>query len=209
LYGRAGEDKATANDEHRPKSHRAHLEWTPSCMIHWASTIGPNTTRLFERIMNDKPHPWGIAAAWALFFWLRSIPRNEWKWRRIVRCLPGACRYRSVESILTHSLNRQPSSPSNALRSEGVARIFRSRIQSRACSLIRHACKSSGAVRREIGQNRSGGTRGHGMFGWIGRTPRNSNQRRNSRISLAGPGPIPGILAVPGRDGCVVDGDGH
>ena len=44
-------------DEHRPKSHRAHLEWTPSRMVHWAETIGPHTARLFERIMNDKPHP--------------------------------------------------------------------------------------------------------------------------------------------------------
>ena len=26
-------------------------------MVHWAETIGPNTARLFERIMNDKPHP--------------------------------------------------------------------------------------------------------------------------------------------------------
>jgi transposase len=45
------------NAEHRPKSHRAHLEWTPSRMVDWAQTIGPNTARLFERIMNDKPHP--------------------------------------------------------------------------------------------------------------------------------------------------------
>ena len=26
-------------------------------MIHWAQTIGPNTARLFEKIMSDKPHP--------------------------------------------------------------------------------------------------------------------------------------------------------
>jgi transposase len=49
--------QAVTNDEHRPKSHRAHLEWTPSRMVHWAETIGPNTARLFERIMQDKPHP--------------------------------------------------------------------------------------------------------------------------------------------------------
>src|SRR5438105_7355030 len=43
--------------EHRPKSHQAHLEWTPSRMVHWAQTIGPNTARLFERILADKPRP--------------------------------------------------------------------------------------------------------------------------------------------------------
>jgi transposase len=43
--------------EHRPRSHQAHLEWTPSRMVHWAQSIGPHTASLFERIMNDKPHP--------------------------------------------------------------------------------------------------------------------------------------------------------
>src|SRR5437016_3634589 len=52
-----GRGLAVTNDEHRPKSHSAHLEWTPSRMVHWAETIGPNTARLFERIMTDKPHP--------------------------------------------------------------------------------------------------------------------------------------------------------
>jgi DNA replication protein DnaC len=52
-----GRGQAVTNPEHRPKSHRAHLEWTPSRMVKWAQTIGPNTARLFERIMNDKPHP--------------------------------------------------------------------------------------------------------------------------------------------------------
>ena len=56
LRGR-GHGQAITNDEHRPNSHRAHLEWTPSRMVHWAGTIGPHTARLFERIMNDKPHP--------------------------------------------------------------------------------------------------------------------------------------------------------
>jgi len=50
-----GRGQTLTNEEHRPKSHRAHLEWTPSRMVHWAHSIGPNTARLFERIMNDKP----------------------------------------------------------------------------------------------------------------------------------------------------------
>ena len=53
----AAGDKAVTNHEHRPKSHQAHLEWTPSRMVHWAQKIGPHTARLFERIMADKPHP--------------------------------------------------------------------------------------------------------------------------------------------------------
>jgi hypothetical protein len=48
--------KPVTQDEHRPKSHREHLEWTPSRMVQWATSIGPQTARLFERIMADKPH---------------------------------------------------------------------------------------------------------------------------------------------------------
>jgi len=44
-------------NEHRTRSHQAHLEWTPSRMVHWAQSIGPHTARLFERILAYKPHP--------------------------------------------------------------------------------------------------------------------------------------------------------
>jgi transposase len=52
-----GHGHAVTIAERRPRSHQAHLEWTPSRMVRWAQTIGPNTARLFERIMADKPHP--------------------------------------------------------------------------------------------------------------------------------------------------------
>jgi transposase len=43
--------------EHRPASHRAHLEWTPSRLIHWGQTIGPHTAALVEHVIQSKPHP--------------------------------------------------------------------------------------------------------------------------------------------------------
>ncbi|MBI2607053.1 MAG: IS21 family transposase [Deltaproteobacteria bacterium] len=43
--------------EHRPASHRAHAEWTPSRIIGWGKTIGPQTAQLIERVIADKPHP--------------------------------------------------------------------------------------------------------------------------------------------------------
>ncbi len=33
----------STHPEHRPASHRAHLEWTPSRLINWGKTIGPHT----------------------------------------------------------------------------------------------------------------------------------------------------------------------
>jgi transposase len=102
-------------EEHRPKSHRAHLEWTPSRMVHWAETIGPNTARLFERIMNDWPHPemgyrgcLGIIRLAGKY----SAQRVEAASERAL--LTGACRYKSVESILKNSLDQVPPSPASS-----------------------------------------------------------------------------------------------
>lgn len=43
--------------EHRPASHRAHLEWTPSRLIDWGRRIGPHTAALVEYVIRNKPHP--------------------------------------------------------------------------------------------------------------------------------------------------------
>ena len=75
--------------EHRPRSHQAHLEWTPSRMVHWAQTIGPHTARLFERILADKPHPeMGYRRAWASSVWPGSTHRRAWKPPPNGRCSP-------------------------------------------------------------------------------------------------------------------------
>ena len=104
-----GRGQAVTQEEHRPKSHRAHLEWTPSRMVHWAETIGPSTARLFDRIMNDKPHPemgyrgcLGIIRLAGKY----SAQRVEAASERAL--LTGACRYKSVESILRNSLDGVP-----------------------------------------------------------------------------------------------------
>src|SRR5271170_1412525 len=48
-----GRGQSITSHEHRPKSHQAHLEWTPSRMVQWAQKIGPYTAQLFERMMAD------------------------------------------------------------------------------------------------------------------------------------------------------------
>jgi transposase len=101
--------KASTIDEHRPKSHRAHLEWPPSRMVNWASTIGPHTAQLFERIFADKPHPEvGYRGCLGIIRLSKkySPERVEAAAERAV--LTGACRYKSVKSILEKSLDRQP-----------------------------------------------------------------------------------------------------
>ena len=107
--------KTITQDEHRPKSHREHLEWTPSRMVRWAETIGPHTARLFERIMNDKPHPeMGYRGCLGIIRLAKkySDDRVEAACERAL--LTGACRYKSVESILKNGLDRIPVNPSHS-----------------------------------------------------------------------------------------------
>ena len=95
--------------EHRPKSHQAHLEWPPSRMVNWARSIGPNTARLFERILDDKPHPeMGYRSCLGIIRLAKqySAARMEAAAERAL--LTGACRYQSVKSILKNSLDALP-----------------------------------------------------------------------------------------------------
>jgi transposase len=48
---------ATTTHDHRPASHRAYLEWTPSRIVAWAEETGPATAALVSEIMRSKPHP--------------------------------------------------------------------------------------------------------------------------------------------------------
>ena len=104
-----GRGQAVTNHEHRPKSHQAHLEWTPSRMVHWAETIGPNTERLFERIMSDKPHPeMGYRGCLGIIRLANKYTPQRVEAAAERALLTGACRYKSVESILKNSLDQVP-----------------------------------------------------------------------------------------------------
>lgn len=99
--------RATTLDEHRPASHKAHLEWPPSRIISWAEEIGPSTAMLVEGIMSSKPHPemgyrscLGIIRLSERF----GAERMEAASRRAVAA--GAFSYRSVKSILQSGLDR-------------------------------------------------------------------------------------------------------
>ena len=120
-----GREQTITNHEHRPKSHQAHLEWTPSRMVHWAQTIGPHTAQLFERIMADKPHPeMGYRGCLGLMRLAReySAARMEAAAERALAT--GACRYHNVKSILKNSLDGVPvAANGNTARAERHAYI--------------------------------------------------------------------------------------
>jgi transposase len=47
----------TTTKEHMPKSHQAHMEWTPSRLIHWAETVGEATALVIATVLATKRHP--------------------------------------------------------------------------------------------------------------------------------------------------------
>jgi transposase len=100
---------ATTQDEHRPKSHRAHLEWTPSRIIDWASTSGPAVGQLVETILASKPHPEAGYRSCLGLIRLGKTYSAERLEKAAARALAlQAYSYHSVNSILERGLDRQP-----------------------------------------------------------------------------------------------------
>jgi transposase len=98
----------TTVSEHMPKSHQAHLEWTPSRLIHWAEGIGVATAQVVRTILERKPHPeMGYRACLGILRLekIYSRARLEAASERAVQL--QTCSYQSLKSILKRSLDRQ------------------------------------------------------------------------------------------------------
>jgi transposase len=81
-------------------------------MMNWAQSIGPHTAQLFERILQEKPHPeMGYRSCLGIIRLAQqySAQRMEAAAERAI--LARACRYQSVKSILKNSLDAVPLSP--------------------------------------------------------------------------------------------------
>jgi len=95
--------------EHMPKSHQAHLEWSPERIGRWAQSIGADTRALVEAIFADRPHPeQGYRSCLGILRLAKRYgpARLEAACGRALRV--GARSYRHVESILKHGLDRLP-----------------------------------------------------------------------------------------------------
>ncbi len=121
----------TTTSEHMPQLHQKHLEWTPSRIIHWASTIGPQTQRLVEAILADRPHPeHGYRSCLGILRLGKRYgdERLEAACARAVAV--GARSYRHVDSILKNGLDRiavpadEPEPPTPAPHSNVRGRTY-------------------------------------------------------------------------------------
>ncbi len=99
----------TTIPEHMPHAHRAHLEWSPSRLIQWGATLGPQTAALVEQILASRPHPeQGYRSCLGLLRLTKQYgpERVEAASGRAVAV--GARSYRHVEAMLKHGLDRVP-----------------------------------------------------------------------------------------------------
>jgi transposase len=99
----------TTVPKHMPKSHRKHLEWTPSRIIAWAETIGESTGKLVTGILEDRPHP---EQGYRSCLGILRLAKRYGRGRLEVACARAvavrARSYRHVESILKNGLDQMP-----------------------------------------------------------------------------------------------------
>jgi len=95
--------------EHMPKSHQKHLEWTPSRIIRWAGRTGPHTEQLVTQIMERRFHPeQGFRACLGVIRLGQRYTHQRLEAACARAVAIGSYSYKSVESILKKSLDKQP-----------------------------------------------------------------------------------------------------
>lgn len=108
----SGRGGFTTDPAHLAKSHRAHLEWTPSRLIRWGSEIGTATGAVVTAILERQPHP---EQGYRSCLGLLSLSRRYSRARLDAACqralITGATSYKSVKSILATGLDQVPADP--------------------------------------------------------------------------------------------------
>jgi len=108
-HPRRYDGQPSTKPEHMPSSHRAHAEWTPSRLIHWAEKTGVAAGRVVAEILHRRRHPeQGYRACLGLMRLGRSYGADR---------LEAACAraeklrsysYSTVKNILSSAQDRLP-----------------------------------------------------------------------------------------------------
>jgi transposase len=99
----------TTDPAHMPAAHRAHLEWSPSRLVRWAATVGPETARFVEQLLESRPHPeQGYRSCLGLMRLARSHPAERMEAACHRALTYGTLSYRSIQSILSTGLDQLP-----------------------------------------------------------------------------------------------------
>ena len=98
----------TTIPEHRPKAHQRHMEWTPSRIAEWASTVGSSTTQVVETILATNRHPeQGYRSCLGIIRLGRKYSPQRVEKAAMRALLLNACSYRSIRSMLENGLDLQ------------------------------------------------------------------------------------------------------
>ncbi len=106
---RFGRGEYSTLAEHMPESHRRYLEWSPTRLISWAASVGPETAALVTAILESRPHPeHGYRTCLGIMRLAKHYPaeRVEAASRRALAL--RTLSYRSLKSILSRGLDAQP-----------------------------------------------------------------------------------------------------
>jgi transposase len=97
----------TTQREHMPRSHQKHMEWSPTRIVRWAESIGPETAKLAAAILVERPHP---EQGYRSCLGILRLSKRYGPERLEAACAramtAGGRSYRHVESILKHGLDR-------------------------------------------------------------------------------------------------------
>lgn len=104
------EGACTTDPTHRPKSHQAHLEWTPSRMIRWAEAqVGENTGAFVAGILERKPHPEaGYRSCLGIISLAKKYPKERMEAAALRLITAQAFSYQSLKSMLNSGFDRVP-----------------------------------------------------------------------------------------------------
>jgi transposase len=98
----------TTTPEHRPKAHQRHMEWTPSRIAEWASTVGSSTAQVVDRILTTNRHPeQGYRSCLGIIRLGRKYGAQRVEKAAMRALLLNACSYRSIRSMLENRLDLQ------------------------------------------------------------------------------------------------------
>jgi transposase len=98
----------TTLPEHRPEAHRQYGDWSPERLIRWAQKFGPSTAHVITASLSSRRHPQqGYRACLGILRLGKAYgdERLEAACQRAL--LLGTHRYKSIESILKHGLDKQ------------------------------------------------------------------------------------------------------
>jgi transposase len=99
----------TTLSEHMPSEHRSYAEWSPDRFIRWAAKIGEATAQLVTRVLANRSYPEQTYKACLGIIHLEKHYDKERVEAAAKRALQfNTCSFRSMKSILSIGLDRQP-----------------------------------------------------------------------------------------------------